>query len=310
MHDEKGTPWIVLKRYCDTGFQQMTTDKLLSWCWTYGHFVTEEQADEMWEHFNNGGNIENCGLTNHIQTYSVFNREYPWAPSCADIRKWTLQEVELDTGEEEKKTENCMLPDLLAINELLGEHGSGSKTDRYNSSLNEERELINNENRATLEEINNVESFTISFVEKSITRQIPIKKSIGKVLTATVDLLWEEQYDASKEDSISWTVPCPEIIDDLQLQQMQADCFYYDKDNQLAAFDTKLINQKGGFVIRKDLLDQFLQRKNLQLLWLIDGAKEVHAKSLSIDRWSDWAGVLIYNNGVISGDIRMISSNP
>ena len=38
--------------------------------------------------------------------------------------------------------------------------------------------------------------------------------------------------------------------------------FIMKKDNQLATFNTKLINQKEGFVIRKNLLDQFLQRKN------------------------------------------------
>ena len=36
------------------------------------------------------------------------------------------------------------------------------------------------------------------------------------------------------------------------------DGFYYDSEGKLAAFDTELNGQKAGCVVRKDILDSFL----------------------------------------------------
>ena len=145
--------------------------------------------------------------------------------------------------------------------------------------------------------------------EPMTARKVPIPKSYGKVLTATADLLWEGVYDASKKKPISWTVPCPEIIDSLNLRQRSSDCMYYDQAGNLAAFDSELSGQPAGFVIRRDLLDTFLMVNNLKLIWFANADKEVHLPTRETMRWSEWTSLLIYDGIGVRGRFDRVSSN-
>lgn len=48
--------------------------------------------------------------------------------------------------------------------------------------------------------------------EETYTKEIDIVENVGEILSATGYLLWEEEYDASKEEAISYGVPCAEIV--------------------------------------------------------------------------------------------------
>ena len=41
------------------------------------------------------------------------------------------------------------------------------------------------------------------------------------ILNTTQDLLWEEEYDASKEDAVSYSHPCAEIIKNSQTKSKE-----------------------------------------------------------------------------------------
>ena len=123
---------------------------------------------------------------------------------------------------------------------------------------------------------------------------------------ATSDLIWEEEYDASKDETISWSVPCAELIEILGLSQKEYDGFYYDKSNKLGAFDTSLVQNTGGVVIRKDLLDEFLLKTHMELIWIVKGEKEIHGSDLGISRWSEWEAMYEYDSGKITGSIERI----
>ena len=116
--------------------------------------------------------------------------------------------------------------------------------------------------------------------------------------------LWEEEYDATKENTISWSVPCIELVETLKLRQLSADGFFYDETGNLAAFDVDLTQKKSCFVIRKELLERFLQESGLELIWLVDSSKEIHANNLSIEQWSEWEAVFCYEKGSIIGGIK------
>lgn len=75
---------------------------------------------------------------------------------------------------------------------------------------------------------------------------------LGRILNATQDLLWEEEFDASKEDALSYFHPCAEIINTLGLKQKKYDGYYYNESDVLTAFDTDLTKQKAGLIIRKE----------------------------------------------------------
>ena len=229
LKDEHETEWISLTKYIDTGHKNLGEEKLLVWSWLYAYFVKPKQATLFRKALKSGNSIVTGDTNSHHQTYSVFNREFPWAPSCTSFNEWAWIDISFQIGE--KRT------------------------------------------------------------------------NIGKILHATSTLLWEEEFDASKEEAISWEVPCAEIIETLKLEQKEYDGFYYDKTGKLAAFDMELVQGKGGAVIRKDLLEKFLSLTGMKLIWIVQGAKEIHNIDLSIARWSEWEALFVFGKGRITGDV-------
>ena len=84
-------------------------------------------------------------------------------------------------------------------------------------------------------EIDLDENFKIPTVTKTYTKEEPVTIDLGKVLNATQDLIWEEEFDASKEDALSYFHPCAEIINTLKLRQKKYDGYYYDEAGVLIA---------------------------------------------------------------------------
>lgn len=140
-------------------------------------------------------------------------------------------------------------------------------------------------------------------IEKSITKEIDETEAIGEILCASVNLLWEEEFDASKKENHFWYAPCAEIIEKLKLQYGKCDGAFYDENGNLAVFDTRLSKQNVGLVIRKDLLEEFIGKSKLNFIWFIKAGKEIHSSDLSITKYSDWSGMLSYDNGKAVGEI-------
>ena len=92
----------------------------------------------------------------------------------------------------------------------------------------------------------------------------------------------------------------------MKLRQIEADGFWYDTDGKLAAFDTDLTQKINSVVVRKDILDAFLKKTGLQLVWLVDAEKEIHNSDYSISSWSDWEAVFIYDGNIVSGNIHRL----
>ncbi|MGN0484019.1 MAG: hypothetical protein ACI4HI_10755 [Lachnospiraceae bacterium] len=285
--DHNGTKWVCLTKYCDTGRKDLNIEKLLVWTWLYAYFVSPEQADELSQCAKNGRSVITNSIASHHETYSIFNREYPWSPSCRELDVYAWVDAQIKTGE----YETIKIPDFSPIEGLL----------RKYCSLVEEKEwevFVDGEDEKDLEVPE------IQFKEKIRKREI--EKEIGKILHATTDLLWEEEYDATKETAISRSLPCAWLIEIMNLRQMEADGFYYDSNGTLAAFDTDLTQKINSVVVRKDILDTFLGKTGMKLVWLVDAEKEIHAEDYSITKWSDWEAVFCYEGDGITGEIRRL----
>ena len=87
------------------------------------------------------------------------------------------------------------------------------------------------------------------------------------------------------------------------MKQIVSDGFFYDLDGKLAAFDTDLTQKVNSVVVRKDILDSFLSKTGMKLVWLVDAEKEIHAEDYSIAKWSEWEAVYTYNGNHIAGSI-------
>ena len=284
VRDENGTEWVTLTAYLDTGRKHLDTERLLVWSWLYAYFVTPEQKLELIKCSKTGLSVITSGTASHCETYTVFNREFPWAPSCRDFKEYAWVDATVKTGKKVKET--VSVPDFSFFED---------------SFLTQRAQLPEGETHDDDNGSEEVAEAKITF--KTISREIDEEKPIGKILHATSSILWEAEYDATKESAISWSVPCAEIVETLNLRQLQPDGFFFDENDTLAAFDVDLTQKQNCFVIRKDLLDRFLNDNNLELVWLVDSSKEIHAYDRTIEQWSEWEAVFSYEEDGISGEL-------
>ncbi|MBS5115448.1 MAG: hypothetical protein KHY88_07115 [Erysipelotrichaceae bacterium] len=290
--DNDGTQWVVLSKYADTDRKNLKNDKLLVWNWLYGYFVTTEQLDVLKKYVDKKINLLNSDVTGIPHTYTLYNREYPWSSGSKAMLKWQWINYELKTGETKQVSKTVEQPDISVLDAMI---------EKYLGKVD-----IEEQNDVALE--NQEDSVDIPIVTKTYITKESVTINLGKILCATQELLWEEEFDASKKDTISNFHPCAEIINVLKLKQKKYDGYYYDESGKLIAFDTDLSKQRLGLVIRKESLDKFLDIKNLYLVWFVNASKEVHDKSLAISRYTDWTGLLEYNNNSIEGEYYKIES--
>lgn len=285
--DDEGIQWVVLSKYADTGRKDLASDKLLVWNWLYGYFVTDEQLGILKECSSKKVNLLNSDITGIPETYTLYSREYPWSSGSKSVLEWQWKNIELRTGETKLVTRTVEEPQFSWIDAVLKKY-SGESTDDDEVDFESEMDID--------------EDFKIPTVIKTYTKEEPVTIDLGRVLNTTQYLLWEEEFDASKEDALSYSHPCAEIINTLNLRQKKYDGYYYNEVEELIAFDTDLTKQKAGLVIRKDALDNFLDDKNYHLVWFVNAAKEVHGKTLMITKFTDWTGFLEYTGASVLGE--------
>lgn len=284
--DGEGIQWVVLSKYTDTGRQDLAKDKLMVWNWLYGYFVTDEQLNLLREYARKKVHLLNSDISGIPETYTLYNREYPWSSGSKSVLEWQWKNCELRTGETKLVTYTVEEPQFSLLDQLLK---------KYLGEVDEEN--VDGEGEMDLDE-----GFNIPTVTKTYTKEEPVTINLGKVLNTTQDLLWEEEFDASKEDALSYSHPCAEIINTLNLRQKKYDGYYYNEEGELIAFDTDLTKQKAGMIIRKDALEKFLDTMNLHLVWFINASKEIHGKDLSITKFTDWTGLLEYTGDSVQGE--------
>jgi hypothetical protein len=59
-------------------------------------------------------------------------------------------------------------------------------------------------------------------------------------------------------------------------------------------------------VIKKDVLDEFLAKTNMKLIWIMDAEKEVDRQSHDMVKWSEWEGVFVYEGDFVSGEFKCL----
>lgn len=142
-------------------------------------------------------------------------------------------------------------------------------------------------------------------VEKEEYVTVKVKKTLAKLLPAHIHFCWEEEYDASKKETISFDIPCPELLDKLHLVQKKYDGYFFSQDGDLVAFDGELTNSINGLIIRKDYLDKFLQENDLSIFWNFVGEKQYFTESPREQYYSRWKGFFWMVNSEIQSDIDL-----
>ena len=201
--------------------------------------------------------------------YQLFNREYSWSPGYRSVFQSCCFEAEIEVGEKKLIKETVALPSIVYT-------GEGD--------------------------------FEFKVAEQEVERLIPDDVIRVKVIPAYSHLLWEEEYDASQDDTTSFDVPCKEIIDCLHLAQKEYDGYYFNPDGELVCFDASLSEICDGLLIRKDYLEQFLVATGLKLFWLCTGEKQFFQGELN-QIWKRWEGFIYYEQNQIHGGFEPVEEN-
>ena len=284
--DEFGNRWVFLTKYCDTDRHTIEIDKLHEWSWLYAYFMTSTQVDSCCEYIQKSSSVLESEIASYFQTYTIYNREYPWSPSCRKLIEDTWWDCHINTGEYEEICSNLDNHDYSILEQLLSKYCTDEDIDDIPQEYKIEEKSP---------KVDNIKP-----------RLKEIQKDIGSILTSTVELVWEEEYDASKEKVMSICHPCPKLIQDMHLCQKKNEGYYYDDSGELAAFDIGLTQNATGVLVRKDILDKFLSFNDFKLVWLVDAEKAVHSDGYMISMSNRWKGILIYNDGNIEGEIYRI----
>lgn len=201
--------------------------------------------------------------------YQLFNREYSWSPGYQSVFRSCCFEAEIEVGEKRLIKETVALPSIVYTEEG---------------------------------------DFEFKVAEQEVERFIPDDIIRVKVIPAYSHLLWEEEYDASQDDTTSFDVPCKEIIDYLHLKQKEYDGYYFNSNGELVCFDASLSEICNGLLIRKDCLEQFLAATGMKLFWLCSGEKQFFQGDLN-QIWKRWEGLVYYEQNQIHGNLEPVEEN-
>ncbi len=126
-----------------------------------------------------------------------------------------------------------------------------------------------------------------------------------KASAATIDAIWERQYDASQENTNSHYIPSGQIIQELGLYQKQYDGTFYLND-EIVAFDTSVLGgMRGELLIRRDVLNEFVKKKKATLFWSIVGEKQFFLGDNN-QKWQRREGYFVYGSDHIQGRIKLV----
>lgn len=312
--DNNGIEWLYLDASFETSHDEFEECKLSMWSMVKAYLVSEKQQEELktlaskhiclWDYYIN--ERENT-------FYHSYNREYPWAPCFNDISQHIISEPSfvLDKPEQQdivELPEHLEKPFLMLLKEML--YNEGYETDFNqdeedgdmfsNDNENEEYELTENDYAKIEQYINYLAT------PQNCRYSQPITKNIGQIMHACVKFI-NENIDNRPE----WHAPCPDIIETLELKQTKHDFTYYDKNNDIAAYDTGFINKTcPGLIIRKDLIDSYLQKKSLKLIWIMLSEQQLHnSDGIGLEDLKQWTGLCTYDELKVLSSFYEIKNN-
>jgi hypothetical protein len=100
------------------------------------------------------------------------------------------------------------------------------------------------------------------------------RKQVAEVNNTAMFFLWEEEFDCSKEEPISYYKPAPLVAFGLKPSLKEGE--YLNDQGELVCFDPS-VYEKGPacFLMRKDHVQRILKESGLKLVWIIQGEKQI-----------------------------------
>ncbi|NUN09210.1 MAG: hypothetical protein HUU54_08550 [Ignavibacteriaceae bacterium] len=105
---------------------------------------------------------------------------------------------------------------------------------------------------------------------------ITIDRKRFNCIDTVLNYLWEEEYDCSKDEAISFYIPSKTIFEELCMKHAKKDGYFLNQEDELICFDPSIYeNGISSLLIRRSSLEQYLEKNNLTILWKITGEKNI-----------------------------------
>ncbi|EIW8624982.1 ATP-binding protein, partial [Klebsiella pneumoniae] len=135
---------------------------------------------------------------------------------------------------------------------------------------------------------------------------------IADVSVTSINYLWEEEFDKSKTDTLSFLKPTSLIFDKMGLKDGKYEGSYEDKYGSIVCFATEALNNsKAHLLIKKEPFLKMLNENNLEIVWTLLGEKGVIGGSLSSTHQYgriEFSGFFSYDDGKLTGANKIYSS--
>ncbi|HHE5304496.1 TPA: hypothetical protein ACPFO5_005112 [Citrobacter freundii] len=132
------------------------------------------------------------------------------------------------------------------------------------------------------------------------------------VSVTSVNYLWENEFDKSKTDTLSFLKPSFLIFDKMGLKNGKEEGSYEDKDGNIVCFASEALNKsKEHLLVKKEPFLKMLNENNLDIVWTLLGEKDVIGGSLTSNHHYgsiEFSGTFYFDNGELNG-VNKIHSN-
>ena len=132
---------------------------------------------------------------------------------------------------------------------------------------------------------------------------------IDSAIVTTESYLWEEEFDFSKEETLSFLKPHNVIFKGMNLVFSRNEGEFVDKNNEKICFAANVKNNSKSFLlIKKKPFLEYLEENGLDIFWTILGEKQIiggmSARTDYIGRL-DISGTYYLENDKIIGSINV-----
>ncbi|WP_157259400.1 hypothetical protein [Paenibacillus sp. OSY-SE] len=139
--------------------------------------------------------------------------------------------------------------------------------------------------------------------------------SRGNVMITTLNFLWEEPYDCSKTESISYLKPCKSIFTGMNMKLSTREGELLNEENQVICLDPS-VNHNGlnCLLVRKKDFVKYLHQNKLRIVWTMLGEKQIigGTSTAHYDKWLEVSGAFRYDMSKeeILGDTNIFLQSP
>ena len=138
------------------------------------------------------------------------------------------------------------------------------------------------------------------------------RTKIADVGTTAIGYRWEEEFDQSKAETLSFLKPSSLIFDNLKLKHGYEEGSFVDEANNIVCFATEALNDtKPHLLVKKEPFLKMLKSNDLEVVWTLLGEKRVIGGSLSPNHnygRIEFSGSFYIEENVVTGSHKTFNS--